>query len=252
MRLINTIDQLKKNIDRVENYLTEGDESEKTEISKFIKRGTCFIAYQIDKEIRFAPSRFLGYINNSLDKHIPSETDGRQTNKAIIDILNTKPEPNDKLEKKYFLYSNNLGIKPSENGAFGVKRKFWLLNLKTDFQSNEELTGEFPEGKIIERIHKHRERNSYVVQLAKTNFKKKHGRLFCQICKFDFEKAYGVIGKDFIEGHHTIAVSKMSANHKTRPEDIAMLCSNCHKMVHKKRPWLTMLDLQYLVKKRIN
>ncbi len=27
----------------------------------------------------------------------------------------------------------------------------------------------------------------------------KHGRLYCEVCKFDFEKKYGVIGKDFIE-----------------------------------------------------
>lgn len=248
MRLINTLDQLLKNIETVESYLAEGDENEKSKVSKYIKRGTCFLAYQVDKEIRFAPSRFLGYINNDLDKHIPSESDGRLTNKAIVTILNDKPEPNNRLEKEYFLYSYNLGIQPSENGAFGVKRKFWLLNLKVDFQTNAELTGEFPEGKIVERIHKSRERNSHVVKLAKANFKSKHGKLFCQACNFDFEENYGEVGKDFIEGHHTIAVSKMTEDHKTRPEDIAMLCSNCHKMVHKKRPWLTMDELGRLTK----
>ena len=52
-----------------------------------------------------------------------------------------------------------------------------------------------------------RERNSKVVQLAKQNFKDKNGRLYCQVCEFDFEKEYGEIGADFIEAHH-LAVTK--------------------------------------------
>lgn len=102
--------------------------------------------------------------------------------------------------------------------------------MKSYFNDNEELTGEFPEGKVIERIHKSRERNSQVIQIAKHNFKTKYGKLFCQIYGFYFEATYGEIGKDFIEAHHTIPVSEM------KPEDITMLCSNCHKMVHKRRP----------------
>ena len=41
----------------------------------------------------------------------------------------------------------------------------------------------------------------------------------------------------------------MLPEHKTKPEDIAMLCANCHRMVHKKRPWLKMKDLSKLLKK---
>ncbi len=98
----------------------------------------------------------------------------------------------------------------------------------------------FPEGKIIERIHNARERNSKVIEIAKTNFKKEFGRLFCQICGFDFKEMYGELGEDFKEGHHTIPVSQMPLDYFTKPEEIAMLCSNCHRMVHKRRPWLTM------------
>lgn len=126
------------------------------------------------------------------------------------------------------------------------------LEIDHDFENNEDLTGEFPEGKIVERTHKARERNSQVISLAKEKFKKLKGRLYCQVCGFDFEKTYGQIGKDFIEGHHTIAVSEMSNDHKTKVEDIAMLCANCHRMVHKKRPWLTMKNLGKLLKTKKN
>lgn len=250
MKLIDNKKQLIKNIDTLEGYLTEGDEYSKSEATSLVKRGTCFVAYNIDKELRFAPSRFIGYIDNKLDKHSASlEKDGRETNKVINEILATKPQPNDKLNSKYLDYCNKLGIQPSKTGSFGAPRKFWQLGIDKEFENNLDLTGEFPEGKIVERTHKARERNNQVISIAKEKFKKQHGRLFCQVCGFDFEKAYGSIGKDFIEGHHTIAVSEMTTDHKTKEEDIAMLCANCHRMVHKQRPWLTMKDLNKLIKK---
>ena len=248
--LISTIDQLIQNIDTIESYLTEGNDEERLEASKLIKQGTCFVAYTIGQEIRFAPSRFLGYDNNKLYKLSKTDIDGRETNKAINKILNSKPLSIATLEQKYLDYCVGLGINPQlKGGAYAVERKFWTLNLKTDFRNNSELTGEFPEGKIVERTHKARERNSKVVDLAKSNFKKSHGKLYCQVCKFDFEEKYGNIGKDFIEGHHTIAVSEMHPDYKTKPEEIAMLCPNCHRMVHKSRPWLSMEQLSKLLEK---
>lgn len=248
--LITNLNQLTQNIETIENYLTEGTDDERLEASLLIKRGTCFVAYKVEKELRFAPSRFLGYESNKLFKHPTTEIDGRETNKAINSILKSKPLPDETIEKKYLDYCVGLGIKPQlKGGAYALKRKYWQLNLENDFHNNNDLTGEFPEGKIAERTHKTRERNSKVVELAKRNFKKLHGKLFCQICKFDFEKTYGNVGKNFIEGHHTIAVSDMPPDYKTKPEEIAMLCGNCHRMVHKKRPWLTIEELLKLLKK---
>jgi predicted HNH restriction endonuclease len=103
--------------------------------------------------------------------------------------------------------------------------------------------------KVVERAHKSRERNSEVVWIAKRNFKVKHGCLFCEVCGFDFEKHYGKLGCDYIEGHHTIPVSEMKPNHKTKPEDIAMVCSNCHRMLHKRRPWLSLGELKTILHK---
>ncbi|MCB0508831.1 MAG: HNH endonuclease, partial [Bacteroidetes bacterium] len=123
MKLINTKNQLIKNIETLEGYLTEGDDYSYSEAAALVKRGTCFVAYKIDKEIRFAPSRFIGYIDNKLNKHSASdEKDGRETNKAIIKILEAKPQPNDKLNEKYLEYCNRLGIQPSERGSFGAPR----------------------------------------------------------------------------------------------------------------------------------
>ena len=61
MRLIENKEQLIANINTLEGYLTEGDDYSGGEVKSLIKRGTCFVAYHIDNELRFAPSRFIGY-----------------------------------------------------------------------------------------------------------------------------------------------------------------------------------------------
>ncbi len=237
MKLIENIEQLEQNLEMVEVYLSE----ENDEAIGLIRRGACFVAYEIEGELRFAPSRFVGYKNNNLKQHLTSHKDGRDTNMVIERMMDIKLGSNGKLEKLFLKYCKNLGIEP-----YNKKRKYWKFNLSKEFNANAELDGEFPEGKISERKHKFRERNSKVIQLAKQNFKDKNGRLFCQVCEFDFENEYGEIGVNFIEAHHTIPVSEMKVGHKTKIEDIAMLCPNCHRMAHKKRPWLKMEELKQL------
>ena len=249
MKLIENPEQLFKNLETLENYLTEGDEIQMLEANLLIKRGTCFVAYKVDGELRFSPSRFIGYLNNNIEKHQNSTTKhGGITNNAISKVLKSKPINDDDLDYEYLKYCHKLGITPSEKGSFGVKRKFWKLNLINDFENNQNLNNEFPEGKIVERKHKARERNKNLIEEVKTNYKNRFGKLVCQVCDFNFEKKYGEIGEDFIECHHTIPVSEMKENHKTKIEDIVILCSNCHRMIHRKRPWLSIHELKKLIK----
>jgi putative restriction endonuclease len=109
----------------------------------------------------------------------------------------------------------------------------------------------FVEGKRKLIQHVVRERNPKVIRLAKEKFQSEHdGQLFCEICNFNFVDFYGEIGEDFIEGHHTTPVSELEDGQKTRVEDIAIVCSNCHRMLHKRRPWLTKEQLSTLIKNR--
>lgn len=116
----------------------------------------------------------------------------------------------------------------------------------SDYSRDEEK--EYSEGKISYRKHKMRERNPEIIKAAKERFaRNNNGRLYCEACGFDFFEVYGDRGKDFIEGHHTKLISELSDGDKTRVEDIAMLCSNCHRMVHRK-PILSVAELS----KKIN
>jgi predicted HNH restriction endonuclease len=75
-----------------------------------------------------------------------------------------------------------------------------------------------------------------------------HGKLKCEVCQFDFKDHYGDIGEGYIEGHHTKPISEMNENELTILEDIALVCANCHRMLHRKRPWISKDKLKELIR----
>lgn len=118
--------------------------------------------------------------------------------------------------------------------------------LTTPVDENEEQA--FPEGAVAYRIHLSRERNRDLVRRAKERAKRKNGRLVCAACEFDFHATYGQIGEGYIECHHVVAVSELKPGARTRVEELAMLCANCHRMIHRRRPWLHVEELRGLVR----
>ncbi|WP_434686948.1 HNH endonuclease [Pseudanabaena minima] len=115
-------------------------------------------------------------------------------------------------------------------------------------EDDDELV--FPEGKEVYRLHRSKERNKSVINLAKKRAKDSDPLLCCSVCDFSFSKAYGAIGEDFIEAHHTKPLSEITEEIETKVEDIALVCSNCHKMIHRKRPWLSISDLEAILKSK--
>ena len=73
----------------------------------------------------------------------------------------------------------------------------------------------------------------------------------CTVCDFDFEQKYGDIGKHFIEAHHIKPVSLYQADEITKIEDLAAVCSNCHRMLHRKIPQPSINDLVQIIKKKM-
>lgn len=91
----------------------------------------------------------------------------------------------------------------------------------------------FPEGKEKFKQHRYLERDGKIVRRAKARRLAEIGKLECEICKFDFNASYGEIGHGFIEAHHKTPVSQLAGTKKTKIEDLALVCSNCHRMLHR-------------------
>ncbi|SDF36974.1 HNH endonuclease [Bosea robiniae] len=86
-----------------------------------------------------------------------------------------------------------------------------------------------PEGKRVLVAHLRAERSRKLVAAFKArlpNFK-------CTACSFDFEVRYGELGAGFIEAHHIEPVSKLKGDKAPDLNQLAALCSNCHRMIHK-------------------
>lgn len=113
---------------------------------------------------------------------------------------------------------------------------------------DEDEESSFPEGKPKFRQHRMLERDVSLAKKAKTNRIRKVGRLECDACGFDFQSRYGPRGAGFIEAHHDIPVSQLKGNIRTKLSDLSLVCSNCHRMLHTTRPWLTVKQLRTIVR----
>jgi predicted HNH restriction endonuclease len=114
---------------------------------------------------------------------------------------------------------------------------------------DDEGIEEAAEGRILTRLHRSRERNQQLVETKKARALRAAGRLACEGCDFDFAEAYGKRGLGFMEAHHTRPVHEISPGHVTRLADLALVCANCHRMIHARRPWLTIVELRALVRR---
>ncbi len=102
------------------------------------------------------------------------------------------------------------------------------------------------EGKLLTRIHRFRERDRKIVKKKKDKVLKETGRLQCEGCGFDYKETYGQHGDGFIECHHIKPVSEINEGEKTTLDDLSLICSNCHRMIHRQRPWLSITQLKSL------
>jgi 5-methylcytosine-specific restriction enzyme A len=108
---------------------------------------------------------------------------------------------------------------------------------------------EAAEGRLLTRTHLARERNRTLVESKRKQAMKKYGRLACEACGFDFGVAYGERGNGFIECHHTKGVATLLPGQKTHLDDLALVCANCHRVIHRAKPWLTVTQLQVLIQR---
>lgn len=96
---------------------------------------------------------------------------------------------------------------------------------------------EADEGRELFVQHLRRERDR-ALRASKLSAVRAEGRpIACEVCGFDFAATYGALGEGYIEVHHRLPLHA-SGPVKTRLEELALLCSNCHRMIHRARPWL--------------
>lgn len=66
----------------------------------------------------------------------------------------------------------------------------------------------------------------------------------CEVCEMSFKEVYGEIGGKYIIAHHVIPIGGRKSASKTTLDDIALVCANCHDMLHRKDPPMTIGELR--------
>ena len=107
---------------------------------------------------------------------------------------------------------------------------------ETEEDDRQRLEGRLTEAKVLRR-----QRN----RLARQKCLEDSGYT-CYVCGFNFEKAYGEIGKGFLEVHHTKPLATYDDEHVIPQSELCALCSNCHSMVHRKREVFDVDELKRL------
>jgi len=90
--------------------------------------------------------------------------------------------------------------------------------------------------------------NSYERNLKARQKCLDHYGYLCSVCKVDFEKVYGIIGKDFIHVHHLKEIAEIGNEYVINPiVDLKPVCPNCHSMLHQRKPCFTIDELKNMM-----
>lgn len=197
---------------------------------------------------------------------------------ALSDVLNSLPVHSDRPDEERFRNPNSVYMKlynflrfdPAYTGS-GLKRggKYEKVvwdefaddrlrlrkvavaikeNVNAPQLSAADEDEEAPEGKVLFRLHRARERDSSLVRKKKAQVLKKLGHLSCEVCGFDFSEVYGKVGDGFIECHHIVPLSQLRPAQRTKLGDLGLVCANCHRMLHRGGEKLSIPALSRLIR----
>lgn len=123
-----------------------------------------------------------------------------------------------------------------------LPNQLYLIPEEEDGEINE-----VQEGAVIYKLHKFRERDLNIVVQKKCNVFAQANKLLCEACEFDFNAKYGELGFNYIECHHRTPLADFTSTSKTTINDLALVCSNCHRMLHRKTDRLSVEGLRRLI-----
>jgi len=214
------------------------------DIRNLIANGINYVYYKFNGQDRFAPSRFVGYRKNSIQKH-PKATNkhGGVTDKKLNEILKNKYKPNKNLKGRLEQFLKNYG-KTIKKG----KHKFWETDIclyttleqqDDDFYNEVKLFNENRSnppnlsnyGKIKEKEASYKTttcdrfvRNPEVVADA---LRLAEG--ICQGCGTSELFIRASDGTPYLEVHHIIPLSDGGIDDLS---NACALCPTCHRLLH--------------------
>lgn len=197
---------------------------------------------------RMPASKYYSLFNSALKSYINKSNDFEDID-SILDIDDV-----DLLTRILFSIEHRFAyVKRDDKKTEGLK--YYIGYLKSRESTNsptqhkkydiKDVVEEYEEGSLLDCHGSKYERS----RKARKECLEYYGYT-CRVCGFDFEKQYGKIGRYFIEVHHRTEISSYSGEkYKVdHIKDLIPVCSNCHSMLHRTRPALSIEELQSILK----
>jgi 5-methylcytosine-specific restriction protein A len=210
--------------------------SDMTRLSLSLNQGTTSVRAELGAETRNELMRRAAIIRSRIPEAIEHFTS------APIELSATGQLSKDYEAGHAFGITYQLDALPSgsslEEDLRNMTRLYLMLTSRGGIElseGHEQAADEAGLQTIVEQrrytFHRRIERDSSASRAAK----KIHGYV-CQACGFDFEAVYGPVGHQFIEAHHLTPISVLPQDKPVEQDpktDFAVLCSNCHRMIHR-------------------
>ena len=104
--------------------------------------------------------------------------------------------------------------------------------------------GKHREGAVRQVIVNTHERST----AARSACIKAHGYR-CTVCGLDMGERYGALGEGFIHVHHLVEIAAVGDEYEVDPvNDLQPVCPNCHAMLHRQTPALSIAELKAIMK----
>lgn len=236
---IRSEEDLKDNLRYIESLLRERN----VDIRDLLAKGNNYVYYKFNGQDRFAPSRFVGYKKNSIQRHSKAiNKDGRETDKKINEILKDKYEVNKHLEGRLQQFLKNYEKTIKKGG-----HKFWKTDIRLhstpeqldeDLYKEVKLLNEYTNKPLdlshydtIEREPSHKTTTcDYFVrdpEVVTDALRLAEG--ICQGCGTSELFIRASDGTPYLEIHHIIP---LSSGGQDILRNVCALCPTCHRLLH--------------------
>jgi 5-methylcytosine-specific restriction protein A len=143
-----------------------------------------------------------------------------------------------------YLARCTVGLYQIIGHALGIQE-----SLTSTPESGVEPLTEYTESRRLSHERYFFARNSKLIKAAK-----EHYGAVCQACTFEYRSKYGELGEGYIEVHHLDPLSERpelewSDHLRTSIGSVTVLCADCHRMIHRKRPALSLQELRETIAK---
>lgn len=200
-----------------------------------LQKVTAIDVFNAVEALRSEPSQ-LGKFEQSTDYDVVLEDGTRLPPKAVFGIAASSALGFDVQPRHFTGGLNTVCFRALEDAGLRIAKKGMVNKFFPDYEAlpieDDRL---WVEGDTRIAVHLRRERRAGLAKAKREAFKKKHGKLFCERCHGDPVADYGTkLAEACLEVHHSkTLVSEMEPGHRTKLDDMELLCANCHRLVHR-------------------